>query len=37
MLKGNCMLINESQLIGSQTAKGGFLNEKDIVNKFNLN
>lgn len=27
--------MNKEQLLGSQTAKNGFLNEGDIVNKFN--
>lgn len=27
--------MDKSQLLGSQTAKNGFLNEDDIVNKFN--
>jgi len=27
--------MNKAQLLGSQTAKGGFVNEKDIVDKFN--
>ena len=26
---------NKDQLLGSQTAKNGFINEDDIVNKFN--
>lgn len=29
------MLMNEKQLLGSQTAKNGFKNEDDIVEKFN--
>jgi hypothetical protein len=27
--------MNKAQLLGSQTAKGGFVNEQDIANKFN--
>jgi len=27
--------MNKSQLLGAQTAKNGFLNEGDIVQKFN--
>jgi len=29
------MEMNKSQLVGAQTAKNGFLNEGDIVQKFN--